>query len=69
LQRIPDLAWTVRVDLGEFRPMLGAQGHRAGKDLYRTTFAVTRDLSFIGLIRSPDRPNQSPLTGDVEDLF
>jgi hypothetical protein len=29
--------------------MLGAQG--AGRDLYRVTLAVTRDLGFSGLIR------------------
>jgi hypothetical protein len=35
----------------KFRPMLGAQGHWAGRDLYRATPAVTRDLGFSGLIR------------------
>jgi hypothetical protein len=35
----------------KFRPMLGAQGLWAGRDLYRATPAVTRDLSFSGLIR------------------
>jgi hypothetical protein len=35
----------------KFRPMFGAQGLWAGKDLYRTTPAVTRDLGFSGLIR------------------
>jgi hypothetical protein len=35
----------------KFRPMLGAQGFWAGRDLYRTTPAVTRDLCFSGLIR------------------
>jgi hypothetical protein len=35
----------------KFRPMLGAQGLWAGKDLYRATPAVTRDLGFSGLIR------------------
>jgi hypothetical protein len=33
-----------------FRPMLGAQGLWAGRDLYRATPAVTRDLGFSGLI-------------------
>ena len=35
----------------KFRPMLGAQGLWAGRDLYRATPAVTRDLGFSGLIR------------------
>ena len=35
----------------KFRPMLGAQGFWAGRDLYRATPAVTRDLGFSGLIR------------------
>jgi hypothetical protein len=35
----------------KFRPMLGAQGLWAGKGLYRATPAVTRGLSFSGLIR------------------
>jgi hypothetical protein len=35
----------------KFRSMLGAQGHSAGRDLYRATPAVTRDLGFSGLIR------------------
>jgi hypothetical protein len=34
----------------KFRPMLGAQGVWAGRDLYRATPAVTRDLGFSGLI-------------------
>jgi hypothetical protein len=34
-----------------FRPMLGAQGLWAGRDLYRAVPAVTRDLGFSGLIR------------------
>jgi hypothetical protein len=34
-----------------FRPMLGAQGLRAGRDLYRAISAVTQGLSFSGLIR------------------
>ena len=34
----------------KFRPMLGAQGLWAGRDLYRATLAVTRDLGFSGLI-------------------
>jgi hypothetical protein len=35
----------------QFKPMLGAQGLWAGRDLYRDTSAVTRDLGFSGLIR------------------
>jgi hypothetical protein len=35
----------------KFRPMLGAQGLWAGRDLYRATPAVTRDLGCSGLIR------------------
>jgi hypothetical protein len=34
----------------KFRPMLGAQGLWAGRDLYRATPVVTRDLGFSGLI-------------------
>jgi hypothetical protein len=37
--------------LQKFRPMLGAQGLWARRDLYRATPAVTRDLGFSGLIR------------------
>jgi hypothetical protein len=35
----------------KFRPMLGAQSFWAGRDLYRATPAVTRDLDFSGFIR------------------
>jgi hypothetical protein len=35
----------------KFRPMLSTQGLWAGRDLYRATPAVTRDLGFSGLIR------------------
>jgi hypothetical protein len=35
----------------EIRPMLGAQGLWAGRDLFRATSAVTRSLGFSGLIR------------------
>jgi hypothetical protein len=35
----------------KIRPMLGAQGLWAGRDLYRATPAVIRDLGFSGLIR------------------
>jgi hypothetical protein len=31
--------------------MLGAQGFWAGRDLYRATLAVTRDVGFSGIIR------------------
>jgi hypothetical protein len=33
--------------VAKFRPMLGAQGLWAGRDLYRATPTVTRDLSFF----------------------
>jgi hypothetical protein len=35
----------------KIRPILGAQGLRVGRDLYRATPTVTRDLGFSGLIR------------------
>jgi hypothetical protein len=35
----------------KFRPMLGAEGLWAGRDLYRATPAVSRGLGFSGLIR------------------
>jgi hypothetical protein len=35
----------------KFRPMVNAQGFWAGRDLYRATPAVTRELGFPGLIR------------------
>jgi hypothetical protein len=35
----------------KFRPMLGAQGLWAGRDIYRATPTVTRDLGFTGIIR------------------
>jgi hypothetical protein len=37
--------------VAKFRPMLGAQGLWAGRDFYRATPAVKRDLGFSGLIR------------------
>jgi hypothetical protein len=44
---------TIASDLrtAKFRPMLGAQGIWAGRDLYRATPAVTRGLGFSSLIR------------------
>jgi hypothetical protein len=42
---------TCRWKAAKFRPMLGAQGLWAGRDLYRVTPAVTRGLSFSGLIQ------------------
>jgi hypothetical protein len=36
------------------RPMLGAQGLWAGRDLYRATPTATRDLGLYGLIRKTD---------------
>jgi hypothetical protein len=44
----------------KFRPMLGAQGLWAGRDLYRATPAVIRDLFFRS--HPKDRPIQLPLT-------
>jgi hypothetical protein len=44
----------------KFRPMLGAEGLWTGRDLYRATPAVARDLSFSGLNRST--PIWLPLT-------
>jgi hypothetical protein len=50
--------------------MLGAQGLWAGRDLYRATPAVTRDLGFSGLIRRTAHLVAFYDTGgDVEDLF
>jgi hypothetical protein len=47
----------------KFWPMLGAsKGLWAGRDLYRATPAVTRDLDSPGLDHPKDRPIQSPLT-------
>jgi hypothetical protein len=37
--------------VAKFRLMLGAQGLWAGRDLYRATPTVSRDLGFSGLIR------------------
>jgi hypothetical protein len=54
----------------KFRPMFGAQGLWAGKDLYRATPAVTRDLGFSGLIRRTAPFSRLYDTrGDVKDLF
>jgi hypothetical protein len=54
----------------KFRPMLGAQGLSAGRDLYPATPAVTRYLVFFRS-HPKDHPIQSPFTThkDVEDLF
>jgi hypothetical protein len=40
-----------RLRAAKFRPMLGAQGLWAGRNLYRATPTVTRDLGFSSLIR------------------
>jgi hypothetical protein len=37
--------------VAKFRPMLGAQSIWAGRNLYRATLTVTRDLGFSGFIR------------------
>jgi hypothetical protein len=46
--------------IANLRLMLGAQGLWAGRDLYRATPAVTRDLDFSES-HPKDRPIQSPL--------
>jgi hypothetical protein len=58
----------------KFRPMLSAQGLRAGRDLYCATPAVTRNLGFSGLIRrtapfSRLLVDSYDTRRDVEDLF
>jgi hypothetical protein len=45
----------------KLRPMLGAQGLWAGRDLYRATPTVTRDLGFFRS-HPKDRPIWSPFT-------
>ena len=45
----------------KFRPMLGAQGLWAGRDLYRATPTVTREPPFFRS-NPKDLPIQSPLT-------
>jgi hypothetical protein len=42
--------WRLHTRAAKFRTMLGAQGIWAGRDLYRATPAVTRDLGFSGLL-------------------
>jgi hypothetical protein len=54
----------------KFRPMLGAQGLWAGRDLYHATPAVTLDLGFSGLIRRTTHlVTPYDTWRDVEDLF
>jgi hypothetical protein len=54
----------------KFRPMLGAQGIWAGRDLYRATPAVARDLGFSGLIQGlPHSVTSYDTHGDADDLF
>jgi hypothetical protein len=54
----------------KLRPMLGAQGLWAGRDLYRATPAVTRTLVFPVLSEGPPHLVASYDTlGDAEDLF
>jgi hypothetical protein len=56
--------------LQKFRPMLSAQGLWAGRDLYRATPAVTRDLDFPVSSEGPPHSVASYDTrGDVENLF
>jgi hypothetical protein len=49
----------------KFRPMPGAQGLWAGRDLYHATPSVTRDLGFSGLSEGPPHS----VAWDVEDQF
>jgi hypothetical protein len=54
----------------KFRPMLGAQGLWAGRNLYRATPAVTWDLAFPVTSEGPPHLVAFYDTqGDVEDLF
>jgi hypothetical protein len=54
----------------KFRPMLGAQGLWAERDLYLATPTVTRDLGFSGLIWRPPHSVASDDThGNAEDLL
>jgi hypothetical protein len=54
----------------KFRPMLGAQGLWAGRDLYRATPAVTWGLGFSGHIwRTTHSIAFYDTLGDVEDVF
>jgi hypothetical protein len=46
----------------KFRPMLGAQGLWAGRDLYRATHAVRDTGPQFFRSHPKDRPNQSPFT-------
>jgi hypothetical protein len=48
--------------VAKVRPLLCAQGLWAGRDLYRATLAVTRDLGFSGLIRTTAPISRSPFT-------
>jgi hypothetical protein len=55
----------------KFRLMFGAQGLWAGRDLYRVTPAVTRDLCFPGLIQrtAPFSRFLRPTTGCGESIL
>jgi hypothetical protein len=54
----------------KFRPMLGAQGLWAGRDLYRATDTVTQGLDFSDLIqRNAPFSRLLQHTRGVEDLF
>jgi hypothetical protein len=53
----------------KFRPMLGAHGLWAGRDLYRATPTVTRDTGPRFFRSHPkDHPNQSPLVTTHEGM-
>jgi hypothetical protein len=55
-----------RIHHYQFRPMFGAQGLWAGRNLYRATPAVTRGLGSEGLSHSFASCDTQP---EVEDLF
>jgi hypothetical protein len=75
LRMLVSLMWRrhhCRWRAAKFRPMLGTQGLWAGRNIYRATPAVTRDLGFSGLIGSEGPPHlvaSYDTRGDVEDLF
>ena len=56
--------------LQNFRPIFGAQGHRAGRDLYRARPSLTQGFSFSGLIRkTAPFSHLSDTQRGVEDKF
>jgi hypothetical protein len=61
-----DIKITGDYTAAKFRPMLGAHGLWAGRDLYRATPTATRGLGFFSLPHSFVSYNTQ---GGVEDLF